>query len=593
MIDATASPTGWSLLLVVGLVGGLGLFFYGLNLLTHGLKRTAGSRLRSILSAVTNNRVVAVSVGALVTMVLQSSSATTVMLVTLVQAQLMPFARTLGIILGADIGTTVTVQLIAFRITEYALLIAGVGGLMVMTPRHRAREVGEAILGCGLVFYGIHLMSQSMGPLRTSTAFLSLLSRLENPILGLLAGTLITAAIHSSAAFIGILIALARPGLLTLDAAIPLLLGANIGTSMTAVLAGIGAGREAKRVALAHTLFKVTGALVFIWWIPHFADVIRWMSPGPAGSSPGAAGSAALGAAALSTASDVPRQIANAHTAFNIALTALFLPFTALAAKVLTRLLPDKEEPEREPFKTKYIDDSMLTTPALALNLAKAEVLRIGGIVIETVDKIVKPFVDRDENALDEIDLNERKVDFLSGKVSDYLRKVARQKIADERVNEVFQMMYTTTELELMADVVHKTLRPRAREWLKQDLAFSEQGKAELLDYHLRTLKQISRALDVFKDLNLEKAKAMKRKHKKYRSMEMDFMRTHYERLRKDVPETIATSEVHQDLIEQFARITSHATNIAGMFLEWSPEDKAEDVREEAADARGKTPTDR
>jgi phosphate:Na+ symporter len=565
--------SGPLLFLAIGLVGGLGLFFYGLNLLSHGLRRTAGSRLRSMLSTVTNNRLVAVAVGALVTMVFQSSSATTVMLVSLVQAQLMSFGRTLGIILGADIGTTVTVQLIAFRVTDYALLIVGIGGLMMISSRHRLREIGEAILGFGLVFYGIHLMSQAMEPFKSSAPFLGVLTRLENPILGLLVGTFLTAAIQSSAAFIGILIALARPGLLTLDAAIPLLLGANIGTSITAVLAAIGAGREAKRVALAHTLFKVIGALVFIGWVPAFADFVRWMTPGSAQSPAAGADPGAIGAAILTApGTDVSRQIANAHTMFNIALTALFLPFTGLAARVFTRILPSREEPEMEPFKAKYLDNSMISTPAIALALAKAEVLRIGAIVIETVDKVIKPFVDRDESALDAIDVNERKVDFLTTKVSDYLRKVARQKVAEERVNEVFQVMYTATELELMADVVHKTLRPRAREWLEKDLAFSEEGKKEVLDYHLRTLKQISRALEVFEDLNLEKAKAMKEKHKKYRSMEMDFMRTHFERLRRDIPETIATSEVHQDLIEQFARITSHATNIARMFLEWSSE---------------------
>lgn len=562
-METISHPPGNPIFLAVGLIGGLGLFFYGLNLLSHGLRRTAGSRLRTVLGAVTRNRLVAVFTGAVVTVVLQSSSATTVMLVSLVQAQLMSFARTLGIILGADIGTTVTVQLIAFKVSDYALLVAGIGGLMMLGGRHRLKLIGEAVLGFGLVFYGIHVMSQAMAPLKSSAAALDLLLRFENPLFGLAAGTLVTAAIQSSAAFIGILIALAYSGLVTLEAAIPLLLGANIGTSITAILAGLGAGREARRVALAHTLFKVGGVAVFIWWIPAFADVVRWLSPGADASAEGGAAGA------------LPRQIANAHTVFNIALTVLFLPFTTVAARFFTRLLPSREEPELEPFRTKYLDNAMIGTPALALNLAKAEVLEIGGIVIDTVNKIVLPFVERNEGALDEIDRNERKIDFLTAKVEEYLRKVARQNIADERVNEVFQTMYTATELELMADVVHKTLRPRAQKWLEGDLEFSEQGKSEVLDYHLRTLKQISRALEVFKDLNLEKAQAMKQKHKKYRSMEMDFMRTHYERLRREVPETVATSEVHQDLIEQFARITSHATSIARVFLEWSPAARA------------------
>lgn len=559
-----AQPHGWVFLLVIGLIGGLGLFLYGLHLSSHGLRRTAGSRLRAILGTITNNRLVAVCVGAFVTTVIQSSGATTVMLVSLVQAQLMTFAQSLGIILGADIGTTITVQLIAIQAADYALLIVGVGALVMITSKRKVKDIGETVLGIGLVFYGLHVMSQAVEPLTASASFLDLLSTLEHPLVGLVAGIVFTAAIQSSSAFIGILIALSRPGLLSFEAAIPLLLGANVGTSITAILAAWNARREARRVALAHTLFKAAGALIFVWWIPAFADFIRWMTPG-----------AVAGAAAVSeAAASVPRQIANAHTVFNIALTALFLPFTSVAAKVFTRILPDKEEVEKEPFQTKYLDDSMIATPALALNLAKAEVIRMGGIVIENVDKIVKPFVDRDENVLDEIDLNEQRIDFLAEKVSDYLRRVGRQNIGEERVNEVFQVMYTTTELELMADIVSKTLRPRAEKWLEGDISFSNQGKAEILDYHVRTMKQISRALEVFKDLNLEKAEAMRRKHRKYRSMEMDFMRTHFERLRRDVPETIATTEVHQDLIEQFARITSHATNIARMFLAWSAEEK-------------------
>jgi len=575
--NSGAQPQGWVFLLVIGLVGGLGLFLYGLHLSSHGMRRVAGSRLRAILSTITNNRLVAVCVGAFVTMVVQSSSATTVMLVGLVQAQLMSFAQSLGIILGADIGTTITVQLIAFKVTDYALLIVGVGALAMIASKRKARDIGELILGIGLVFYGLYVMSQAVEPLRTFPPFLDLLVRLEHPLVGLIAGVVFTAVIHSSSAFIGVLIALSRPGLLPLEAAIPLLLGANVGTSITAILAAWNARREAQRVALAHTLFKAAGALIFVWWIPAFADFVRWMTPG-AGTDAGAA-------AASEAAAWVPRQIANAHTLFNVALTAFFLPFTSVAARVFTRILPDKEEIEKEPFKTKYLDDSMISTPPLALNLAKAEVLRIGGIVIENVENIVKPFVDRDESVLDEIDVNEQRIDHLAEKVGDYLRRVARQKVAEERVNEAFQVMYTTTELELMADIVSKTLRPRAKKWLEQDLAFSDEGKAEILDYHVRTLKQISRALEVFKDLNLEKAEAMKRKHRKYRSMEMDFMRTHFERLRRDVPETIATTEVHQDLIEQFARITSHATNIARMFLAWSAEEKSSGAKSDISRA--------
>ncbi|MEJ2720469.1 MAG: Na/Pi cotransporter family protein [bacterium] len=511
--------------LLAGLIGGLGLFLYGLRLVSDGMKKTAGNRMRSILSRLTYNRMVAVGLGALVTMFIQSSSATTVMLVSFVQAHLMTFAQTLGIILGADVGTTVTAQLIAFRIDEFALVLVGVGACVsLVAKREKVQHIGETALGFGLVFFGMHVMSESMDPLRTFQPFVDLLVRLENPLLGILVGTLFTAVLQSSAAFIGMLIVLARPGLLTLDEAIPLLLGANIGTSVTALLASIGTRREAKRVALAHTLFKVAGVLLFVWWLPAFADLVRRISPG--GEPVALDGTAA---AVL-----VPRQIANAHTIFNVALTVLMLPLIPAAAKLLTRLLPDKPEVEKEPFRTRYLDDAMLSTPVLALNLAKEEVLRIGAIVTRMVRRVIEPFVRRERGVLAELDRDEQTVDFLERKVSAYLTRISRQSIPEKRIDEAFQMMYTVAELELIADIVSKTLVPRARKWLDSNDTFSEEGKKELLDYHQRVLEQIGRALELFKDMNLETAKAMKRKHKEYRAMEMGFMRTHFERLRRE-----------------------------------------------------------
>ena len=328
-----ARKSNWVLFLVIGLTGGLGLFLFGMNLMSGGMRKSAGGKLRAILSTLTNNRFMAVGVGAFVTMIIQSSSATTVMLVSFVQAQLMTFAQSLGIILGADIGTTITAQLIAFKLTDYALIFVAVGfGLMVMSKSTKNKNIGEAILGFGLLFFGMKIMSDAMYPLRTYGPFLTLLLKLEFPIFGILIGALFTALIQSSSAFTGIIIILAAQGLLTLEAAIPLLFGANLGTCITAGLASINAKREARRVALAHTLFKVFGIVLFFWWIPFFADIVRWISPkGPADLE---------GAAQL--ANVVPRQVANAHTIFNVALTVLVLPFTGQVAKWITRLLPDK-----------------------------------------------------------------------------------------------------------------------------------------------------------------------------------------------------------------------------------------------------------
>jgi phosphate:Na+ symporter len=277
------------------------------------------------------------------------------MLVSFVQAQLMTFAQSLGIILGADIGTTITAQLIAFKLTDYALIVIGIGfGMMFLFKSKKLKNIGEAILGFGLLFFGMWIMSDAMAPLRTYEPFINILLQLENPLLGILVGTAFTALIQSSSAFTGIIIVLGSQGLITLEAAIPLLFGANIGTSITAALASINTGREAKRVALAHTLFKVLGVLLFVWWIPSYAEIIRMISPDGAEGLSGAA----------QLADVVPRQIANAHTIFNVALTIIFLPFTVQAAAFIYKLLPDKAEPEEEgEFKTKYLEDSLVSTP--------------------------------------------------------------------------------------------------------------------------------------------------------------------------------------------------------------------------------------
>ncbi len=553
--------SNWVFFLIVGLLGGLAIFLFGMEMMSEGMKKTAGSRLRSILSSITNNRLVAVGVGTFVTMVIQSSSATTVMLVSFVQARLMTFSQSLGIILGADIGTTITAQLIAFKLTDYALLMVGFGfGLIFLIKSQKYKNIGETILGFGLLFFGMHIMSDAMYPLRTYTPFIQLLLQLENPLFGLLIGTIFTALIQSSSAFTGIIIILASQGLLTLEAGIPLLFGANIGTSITAALASLNTGREAKRVALAHTLFKVFGVALFVWWIPYFAEIIRWISPSGSADITGVAHLAEV----------VPRQVANAHTVFNVALTILVLPFTNMAANWIIRIFPDLPEKEEDlPYKTRYLDESLISTPALALNLAKVEVLRVGKKTKEMATKIIQPFFKDKQGILNEIDVHEDEINFLVSKINNYLTKISQEEIDEEEVDNVFQMMHTVTELEQIADIVVRNIVPMAHKRINLNCRFSAEGEGEILDYHSATVKQLSRALDVFKDVNLEEAVKLEKKYKKHRLREMGLRRTHFQRLQKDVPETISSSEIHVDLIEALKRISSHATNIARILIEW------------------------
>jgi len=551
-------PT-WVLFMLFGLAGGLGLFLFGMDMMSSSLQRTAGGRMRAILGTLTANRYLGAAVGALVTMVIQSSSATTVMLVSFVQAQLMTFAQTLGVILGADIGTTITAQLIAFKLTDYALLMIAIGFAMKFQGRRRKlRNLGNIILGFGMLFYGMAVMSMAMYPLRTYRPFLDLLAGLENPLLGILVGTLFTALIQSSSAFTGVIIVLAQQGFLTLDAGIPLIFGANIGTCVTAGLASINAGREARRVALAHTLFKVVGVLAMVFWIPVFADFVRSVSPGGAVDA----------ADTASMAKFIPRQVANAHTIFNVSLALVFLPFTSLFGKLIMKLMPDRVEPLELRFRPRFLEPSMLQTPSLALSLAKVEIIRMGEIVRDMATDAIAPFVDNDMEILDDLHEREHEIDDLDTHISAYLIDIGKQDLSEEQTEEAYLMMHVTKQYEFIADIIDKELRPLAHKKAAVGADFSPSGMKEVKAYHIKMLKQISRGLEAFREESLETARKMTKKAARYVALESGYRQAHFERVSGEIKESMATSDVHLALMDALRKMNSHSADIARAILQ-------------------------
>lgn len=544
-----------------GLLGGLALFLYGMEQMSEGMKKTAGDKMRSILSALTKNRIIGMAVGAFVTMVIQSSSATTVMLVSFVQAQLMTFVQSLGVILGADIGTTVTAQLIAFNLTDYALLMIAAGfAVRMFSKKDTGKHIGEVIMGFGILFFGMKLMSDAMKPLRSFEPFIDLLQGLENPLLGLLVGALFTALIQSSSAFTGIIIVLAQQGLLTLDAGIPLIFGANLGTSVTAALASIGATREAKRVALAHTLFKIGGILLFILWIPTFADIVRNISPT----------SNAIGLDKL--AAETPRQIANAHTIFNVSLAFIFLPFTTLYAKLLLKILPEKEVERGVVPVVWHLDDSAVTNPAIAIGLARTEISRMAKISKRMLNAVILPFVSHEEkrdeiyeqlSLIEGIDMRENKIDFLEERVTDYLFKISRQELNDYQSSEVYAMMAIAKDIENIGDIVHKDLLSLIYKKNKLKKDFTSNGKKEIEDYHISVMKQMSRLEDALKELDFKKAKKILKKEAKYQDVEYKYRMAHIDRVQKEKTKSIITHEIHMDLMDMLKQIHTYLRNMA------------------------------
>jgi phosphate:Na+ symporter len=574
-LHAAGEPAGriqWGYL-SIGLFGGLAFFLYGMEKMSEGMKKTAGDQMRKILAALTRNRVIGLLVGAFVTMVIQSSSATTVMLVSFVQAGLMRFAQSLGVILGADIGTTVTAQLIAFKLTDYALLMCAIGFAMrMMGKSEKMRNWGEIILGFGILFFGMKLMSDAMKPLRSMPEFIEVLRELEHPLLGITVGTVFTALVQSSSAFTGLVIVLAQQGLIGLEAGIPMIFGANIGTCVTAGLASIGTSREAKRVALAHVIFKIAGVLLFIFWIPKFAHLIRSIT---ALSGSGAA-----------------RQIANAHTLFNVGLGVVFLPLTSLFAKLIEKVMPSKPAPAGIGEVAWHLDENKIVSPAIAIDLIRTEISSMAKFVGRMLRASIVPFMsderlifkeaeDADEadmlvreiptydefhpelSLIEGIEMREKKVNFLQEKIKNYLISISKEGVTDSQSNEIYGMIAIVKDLESIGDLVHRNILPLMTKKRTLDQDFSEEGKEELLIYHGKACRQIQRLKEAFAEHDLEKANKIMAKERKYLDLELQYRIRHLERLKHARQESVKTHEVHVELLDLMKQVIVYCANIA------------------------------
>ncbi|MGB5302877.1 MAG: Na/Pi cotransporter family protein [Gemmatimonadota bacterium] len=468
--------------LIFGLLGGLALFLYGMGQMADSLKVVAGDRMKSILARLTRNRVTGVLSGAFVTAVIQSSSVTTVLVVGFISAGLMTLTQSVGVILGADIGTTITAQIIAFNIKEYSLLLVAAGFLvMFVAKRETTRHYGTAIMGLGLVFLGMGIMGESMRPLRTWQPFLDVMAGLENPWLGILVGAVFTALVQSSSASVGIIIVLGSQGLVSLVAAIGLLLGANIGTTVTALLASIGRPREAQRAALIHLIFKVVGVLIWVFLIQQLIWLAVQVSP----SHPELSGTARL-------AAETPRQIANAHTLFNVANTLLFLPLVNVFVWLVRRLLPDRPQDDYK-VRIKYLDEGLLSTPAFALDRARLEMLHMGDRVREMLKDILPVTLGGDREELKGFAARDDEVDQLHGEIVTYLGRVSQETLTGGQKDELLKLMEATNDLENIGDIIETNLVSLGHSRLDDGVHVSASTAGVLEEFHLA----VSRALDM------------------------------------------------------------------------------------------------
>lgn len=520
-------------LLFTGLFGGMGMFLYGMEMMSDGMKVTAGNSMRTILEKLTSNKYLAVLVGAFVTMVIQSSSATTVMLVSFVNSGLLAFSQALGVILGSNIGSTVTAQIVAFKVTDYALLLIAAGSLMsLFSKKDTVKNLGFVILGFGLLFYGMKVMSDTMKPLRADPAFNSILTSFENPFLGILAGAIFTALVQSSSATTGIVITLASGGSITLEAGIPLIFGANIGTCITALLAGLNASRDAKRVAVAHVTFNLLGVLLFCFWIPTFADFVS------------------------QTSQNIPRQIANAHTFFNILASIVFIPFTGFIAKTIIHYFPDKEVDRNiEKPAVLHLDESLIDQPEAAINSAQAEIKGVVGLTERIVGTLVRPFVNSKNLAdVENSDLdfmsgtNQRieKIGFLNQKINDYLIATSKSDLSSSQSKELFTLVSIVNYLGSMNDLIKLRFVSLVSKKEGINEEFSDTDQNEIIDYHKRLLKQVKRLDKFFVKFDKEKMEKIISKGKENKDIENKYKLNRLDRIKSSSEDYDKSSEINQ-----------------------------------------------
>jgi len=537
------------------LLGGLAVFLYGMEQMAEALKKVAGDSMKQVLRRLTNSRIMGLITGAFVTAIIQSSSVTTVMLVGFVTAGLMSLSQAIGVILGADIGTTITAQIVAFKVTKYALLLVAVGfGLIFMGKQDHVKQYGHLVMGLGLIFFGMGIMSEGMQPLRSYEPFIQLMQNVSNPVIGILVATLFTALVQSSSATMGVVIAMALQGLISLEAGIALALGANIGTCATAGLAAIGKPREAVRVAVAHVSFKVVGVLLIAPFIPYLAELVREISP--------VAASGLVGMDKL--AAETPRQIANAHTIFNVGIAVLFLPMASLFARFCEWLVPDKSiEEEEAVVRPTYLDDELIGTPSLALERARYEIGHMGEYVNQMLTESIPAFLAGDRDRIREISAIDDKVDALYTEIVAYLGRVSRKPLMDFQAKELSNLLSAVNDLESIGDIVETDAVDLAEQCFANDVQISKATQKVLGDLHTTIAGTVGRALLSVAKLDEEAAHEVISMKAQIQAKVAAAELHQAKRLVADAPNRIAAYTVEMEVIEKLKRVYYFAKRMA------------------------------
>ncbi len=512
---------------VIQVLGGLAVFLFGMDLMTDGLKALAGDRLRRLLAMLTTNRFSGLASGAAVTAVIQSSSITTVLVVGFITAGLMSVQQSVGVILGADIGTTITAQIIAFDIVELAYVLVAIGFVCRFCKRRaRLRDLGHLLLGLGLIFIGMSTMKNGTADLRHSATFQLWMASMDNRILAIGAAALFTAIVQSSSATTGVIIALATEGAIELQTGVFLLFGANVGTCITAGLAAIGKPAAAVRAAFLHVLLKVLGVAIWLPFAPLLAHLAAWLADDPA------------------------RQIAHAHTLFNVSLAMVFIGFTGPLAALATRLIRQRPRPKTMPIRPVFIDRLYLDTPWLALAKTRDEITRLGDLVLDMQRTADAALLSGEADQIAAIVDHDERIDALHRLIVDHLRELSREDLTAADANELARLLELANDLENIGDIIEKIQLPLARKRFTQDLTITPETRERIGAVLEEVEVDLARAVRCLNSRDLRAAESLLDSKSRFKDLAAQAQDRIIKRMACDGPDRLPVYRLEHDIVE-------------------------------------------
>lgn len=544
---------------IFSLFGGLGMFLYGMKLMSEGLEKAAGAKMRGILEFFTKNRFIGMIVGIIFTAVIQSSNATTVMVVSFVNSGLMNLMQASGVILGANIGTTVTGQLIAFNLSDIAPLVVIIGVIMVMfCKKQNVKKIGEVILGFGILFMGLSIMGDSMTAVKESPTILRFLASLSNPFAAILVGFLITAVLQSSSATVGIILLMVSQGLLEFAICPFMILGCNIGSCVSALVASLGGKKDAKRAALIHFLFNVIGSVImFVILISAnemITDRLIYISGG-----------------------NLARAVANVHSLMKVFEVAMLFPFMGWIVKLTYKLVPGKDASAEDAYELTFIGGKSIISPTTAVHDAICEIEHMGNVAIDNLKAAMNTLCEPDEEIIQEVYKKEKYIDFLNHKITDYLVKINELELplADAKLSGA--LFHVVNDIERIGDHA-ENFADSAKVRIEKQLDISDKAKKQLQDMMDKVVVILDYSLDMFTNNNHTHMKEILTLEDEIDEQERKLQRAHVKRLTKNkcTPEA---GMIFSDTISGLERVADHATNIAFAILE--PDKSMDDEEEE------------